>query len=371
MNFFEIEPRENAGSRTSGRYDYQKDLSIWILLEYHENCNDYLFVFDYHDDLVVFDSEVTPKAYAFFQIKSNQSNKWKLNRILHRKKRVPKVDDEHEEKKDESENSILGKLYLHKVNFKENVESLNFISNASFDCKLSNGGKGLDLNEICLEDLCKEDKDNIQEKLKKEFGISEMDLNFTSQTFFKVSELSIKDSGTHTIGKIDKFLSNKFPNHKTVSAKSVYQNLFDDIKMKSANDKVVTTLEQLIRTKGISRSYFENILSLIGANKNYDQIWIDVKSGVESAGVQFGDILKYKNLWAKIEVERMDSTNNILRELINGARDTINNEMQISAFQGLNILEVVNQVRQKMSAQICQRFSEEYISTVIFSELYG
>ena len=53
MDFLSIPPRESSGPRTSRKYDYQKDLAIGMLLEFHTKGHDYLFVFDYHDDLVI------------------------------------------------------------------------------------------------------------------------------------------------------------------------------------------------------------------------------------------------------------------------------------------------------------------------------
>ncbi len=44
-------PREEAGPKTSIKYQFQKDLSLYILLKEHSNRDDYLFLFDFHEDL--------------------------------------------------------------------------------------------------------------------------------------------------------------------------------------------------------------------------------------------------------------------------------------------------------------------------------
>ncbi|MDB5110881.1 MAG: hypothetical protein JWR67_1995, partial [Mucilaginibacter sp.] len=55
--FTGIRPREKAGSTATSRFDFQKDVSIAMLLDHEEKERDYVFVFDYHEDLVIMDTE--------------------------------------------------------------------------------------------------------------------------------------------------------------------------------------------------------------------------------------------------------------------------------------------------------------------------
>lgn len=66
-------PREKAGPTSSSRFDYQKDWSICKLIESHNNANDYVIIFDWHDDLIIMDSENNPTKVSFYQIKGKKN----------------------------------------------------------------------------------------------------------------------------------------------------------------------------------------------------------------------------------------------------------------------------------------------------------
>ncbi|MGR0480863.1 MAG: dsDNA nuclease domain-containing protein [Candidatus Electronema sp. V4] len=69
-------PRENAGSRSANRFDYQKDWAICELLKLYLAQKDFLLILDYHEDIVVLDSESVPKKAIFYQIKSKRTGNW-------------------------------------------------------------------------------------------------------------------------------------------------------------------------------------------------------------------------------------------------------------------------------------------------------
>lgn len=71
--FSSKKPRETAGARTSNAYDFQKSWALCELIQRHLDGADYLMVFDFHEDVVVFDGEVAPRRSEFFQIKSRLS----------------------------------------------------------------------------------------------------------------------------------------------------------------------------------------------------------------------------------------------------------------------------------------------------------
>ena len=52
-NILKAKPREESGSKTSKKYDYQKDLSLYLMILHHAKGNDYAFLFDCFEDLTV------------------------------------------------------------------------------------------------------------------------------------------------------------------------------------------------------------------------------------------------------------------------------------------------------------------------------
>jgi len=164
--FFKIRPRESSGPRTSSKYDYQKHWSLTELLERHLNGSDYLFVFDFHDDLLVFDSEDSPEKVAFYQVKSKDTGKlWKLGELI--KGKTSKNDNA-------PLLSIFGKLYLNKMNFPNNTLSLNFVSNAKFEIPLANKDtSSTSMARICCDELDEDVLAKISAKLVEEHALQD------------------------------------------------------------------------------------------------------------------------------------------------------------------------------------------------------
>jgi len=174
-NIINQKPREKAGSTSSSRFDYQKDWSLCQLLEYHNSESDYLFIFDYHEDLLILNSETNPDKISFYQIKGNKSTNWTTDRLI-------------KSEKDKNGNpllSILGKLYECKNKFELETKSLNFVSNTRFNIKLNNGLTGISKNEICIIEIADKDKKKIKDKLVNELSINNNPI-FEDITFLKV-----------------------------------------------------------------------------------------------------------------------------------------------------------------------------------------
>lgn len=128
--FLTVKPRENAGPRSSARSDYQKHWALCQLLKLHSSGADYLIVFDLHDDVLVFDSEVNPALISFYQVKTKSPRTWSVTDLL------------RQEKGEEGPLlSIMGKLYSNKVSFPNHTHTLTFVSNAYLSIKLSDGSK--------------------------------------------------------------------------------------------------------------------------------------------------------------------------------------------------------------------------------------
>lgn len=353
-------PIERKGADTSGKYDYQKDISICLLLEYHQAGDDYLFVFDYHDDLLVFDSEKSPKKSSFFQIKGQIKGKYTLNKIMARKKL----------KNGNQSNSIMGKMYSHIRNFKGEIKSINFITNQDFSIpygtKEEKDDNCCNYSEICLKDIHATSLIELNQKLKKEYNIPDIDTDFQTLTFLKVKDLSVKDSSGHTKGKIAEFLHSKFPGIKT-SPELMYQNIFDEVKRKTRYDKAINNLEDLVNHKGISKTYFAEILAIIGATKDYELVWSRISDGLGKEKFSAGEVLQYKRSWKKLEVERMNPTNLVLQDAIRATKKYIDNS--ISQFTHKTLREIIIAVLESLTP-FKAVISTDILTVIILAEIY-
>lgn len=326
-----------------------------MLLEYHASAADYLFVFDYHDDLVILDSEVSPAKYSFFQIKTKDKGNWTLNKILKRDKT-------------KKEQSILGKMYNHLILFPKNVHNISIISNAGYSIELKNGKNGIDEESIVLEEMSDDEKKVLEDKLIEEFSITDLDKTFETICCLKKTTLSRLESSTHTKGKISEFLNARHPGKK-INPELIYKNLFDEIKTKTAYEKQIKDFDELKKFKGIGKAAFDEILRIIGDGKDYDQIWHQIQSTLSSEGMSFGDIIGYKDEWKKLEVDRMNPDNNILKQLIMEVDKTITDLKSKNGLVGLKLMEAVQAVSSNLTMPAKSMFTNAFIETTIICAL--
>jgi len=360
VDFIAKQPRERAGSTASSRFDYQKDISICMLLEYHEKGNDYLFVFDYHDDLVVLDSEVSPTKYNFFQIKAKETGYWQLNALVKPKKG----------KADAVLPSILGKMHDHLQNFPTATESLTFLSNTKLSVKLKGLKTPKQYEQVNLGKLGNDTCRIVQTALEKELAPGKLLANFFNITFFASHALSVNDSSTHTKGKLSEFL-NKRTQGKKYNVESVYKNILDEVKRKSNDSSVISDFAQLKERKGIGRSTLEEVLLLIGARKDYEQIWQTVHSDLKAEGVGASDIFQFKDLWNKLEIDRMDPTNRTLQQAIKETRQSIDNLKSTGQFSGQKVMDLLAMVVAQISGKdYLTKLTHPYVQTIILAHLY-
>ena len=129
-------PKENAGSRSSNRFEYQINWGLNLLLKMEE-ANEYI---------------------DFYQIKTNISNMWTLGGLV----------GDTKKKTESSSNSdfglsIIAKLISHVRQF-EDSRKLYFVTNS----RLAKSIYGASDEEISFDQLKQDAQNSIKEKVKKE-----------------------------------------------------------------------------------------------------------------------------------------------------------------------------------------------------------
>lgn len=113
-----VPQRETAGEDSDDAFAFQKSWALYSLLSAHLLGKDYLYIFEYHDDILVLDSE-NPTSIEFVQVKKSDKNSWTILRLS--------------KQPESGGNSILGKLYAHVVNFPGVPTKLRFVSDMHFN----------------------------------------------------------------------------------------------------------------------------------------------------------------------------------------------------------------------------------------------
>lgn len=288
--------REVAGSRTATRYDYQKNWALVKMLEYHKEDRDYVFAFEFHDDVLILDSEHNPEVANFYQVKTKDSGKpWSINELI-----------KTEKGKDSVKLSILGKLYLHKLKFAGYIIGLHFITNARFSFLPANS------ESIKNSNLKDSEKEKIINNIKIQVpGLNQLSLDDIN---FCTTPLSLNDCEHHTKGRVHDFFLTVMGKFYTIStANSWCKTIMDEIKRKNNSPNIeFSSFGEFIKKKCITRNYIEDTLAEIRKNNEILPDWAQIIIYLKGNGITDHDLIGIGNSWNAFKVDRLDIANNRL-----------------------------------------------------------
>ncbi len=344
-------PREESGSKTSRKYQFQKDLSLYLLLREHNKREDYAFLFDFHEDLLISNSSEFLKELECYQIKSKDRNNWTIKNLTNRSNK---------------KKSIIGKLYNNKLVFGDDLKSLNFITNARFNFRVLKNGKNstllsvipaMNLNDLDLKlcDKCIIEENSVENSEFKNLGI------------FQVTSLSNEDSSTHCVGALAGLINGLNPSNE-INPQLAYEQVIREISRKTNEtfgDKDFNHISEIIEIKGISKSEFTSFLEKAGLYKSVNDEWIEVKNSLESDGIKYGDLIKYKKAWRDINARIIaDSASIPLRRLSNQIADII--DLEINYISKLGLIGIIEHVYSKLYDT---NYDEYFVKCLIIKKL--
>lgn len=350
-----ISCREKSGATSSNRFDYQKDWTISKLIELHTTKSDYLILCDYHEDVVILDSEENPSSGTFVQVKTDKTNNWTSTRLLKRKNG----------KDGELLSSILGKLTSTVQQFSDHKPDMTVVSNARFNFNLSSGTTSLALDMVMLSDLDAGELKKIDDAINAECGIDKYHLNY--ECCFEVSDLSLQDHSSHTKGKIIKFLED-IGHNKTANATALYRVLFDSVKNKTNIEASIADYQELLTKKGIGKSYIDKMIQTIASSKDVNEMWTLLQNALSLEGVSPVKLVKIKHDWEKFDIDRLDPLNEVIQDLRKQARTAVFSITEEN--EDITMTKMASEVVKKIDPKFPKQFSDNYILVVAFRELY-
>jgi len=296
--FTEKTPRENSGSRSANRFDYQKNWSLCELLSLHSKKDDYLMVFEHHEDVVVLDSQYTPSSAIFYQIKTKKPGNWTIGSLS---------------KTDKNGQSIIGKLYSNFEHFSDCVEKLVFSSNQGLSAKLANGDIGLNCQLINFNQLSNKDKEKIRDAAE---GSAKLycDIHGLSKITTHKTDLRLADHTAITKGKLVEFFEREYP-ESSVHISLVYKSIFDEIRRRTNYELPCTNSDELVEKKAISQSEFEGMVGTVLTGRTANELWADANQLLSAEGYKALEIRNLRVYWQKYIVDRMNVTDESLVKL--------------------------------------------------------
>lgn len=347
-------PRETAGARSANRFDYQKSWALCELLELHHTRQDYLLVFEHHEDIVVLDSSVNPQSAKFYQVKTKTNSNWTLNNLC--KKGSSPTDL-----------SVLGKLFANNNEFDDNVEALVFASNRGLSTKLSCGQKGIVYECVEFAQLVTEDKKKVWETVKADNN-DYCDINALTKLKILRSALQPEDHVSASKGRLADFFEIRHP-HQPIQVSLAHKTISDEIKRKSNYELIPKNPSELLRNKSISRDEFESILKIVSQAITPDELWIEAVQALTAEGFNFLEQRKIKNEWHMYSVERMNAANEYIQIFRKTIREFVVHSLKNETFTTLCELLEQSKVHTKQSS-VGQDSSEEFINAATIYELF-
>ncbi|MCW5555519.1 MAG: DUF4297 domain-containing protein [Verrucomicrobiae bacterium] len=340
--------------------DWQKSWAFCLLLKLHRTGQDYLVLFDYHDDVVVLDSGANPTAIDFYQVKTKKGAHWTVKLLLKREKAA----------NDEELNSIVGKMYANKVAFPTTARTLNFVSNAQFAIKHKDDPqKTINVDGFELAELCKDTLKEFSQAIQQEHNLAYSPL-CDIITRFSTDPLSLDGHATHTAGEFASFLNEIRPNGKFAAVPG-HRAIATAIARKTNHERSPGTKEELISLKGITRAEFEEMLATIVSHEEQGERerWDAINQALTAEGYPFGEVNRWRNAFKKYAVQRMDFSNTVLMATQRAIKSAVAAAKR--ANPSLTLRELISAALQRFDAMTKSApipFSRDYLTAIILFE---
>lgn len=300
-------PKENAGSKSSNRFGYQINWGLKKLLMLEESGEDYIMIFDYHDDIVVCNSIKDADFIDFYQIKTKMSGSWAIGTLNSR------TNESEDEVKVNNGLGILSKLISHTKVF-DNCRNLYFVTN-SF---LSSNVYGRSEECVAFNELKDKAKKSLIDRVKQELG--DIDDSAFDKIVFIQNQMNIDGYKDTLVGILNKFLKDKY--NLVTDVQAVYDTLIGELTKRNNYEIEIENRDELLKHKSISHEEFRKYLESLTIQKGFEKIKDSIRIEIANEVNFFTKDNVIRNLNV-IYQELMDYENDELQNLVSEIRNTI------------------------------------------------
>ena len=270
-----------------------------------------MMLLDYHDDVVVLDNESSPEKANFYQIKTKSSATWTIAALT----RKPKGKD------GAALPSIFDKLYSAHSLCGEGARQLCFVSNKPVKVKLMGKSKKEEVDACTFRDMDASEKEIVHKCIEGDAS-SLSDYEGLCKLEIHRTPLSLDDHESHAKGRLVAFFESIFPD-KNVPASAVYRTLLDEIRRKTNDDSVYSEFTALVKAKGIGKSDFRKIISLVGKRLGADALWDTAKAFLIKESVSPAVLTALKTAFFSYAVTHMNPIDEDIQQLTSSIRKLI------------------------------------------------
>lgn len=202
---------ESGGGHNAKGLEFQKYWAIMHLFELEQSNNsDFLLLFEAIQDIAVLNSVNSPTEIKIYQVKKKDRGEWTWNSLTSLQQ--PKKNGKSKQDISVVKSSLLGKLYAAIHAFTSLRSTGKFISNATCDIPLANGGNIATSVPSMLSELPQDYTGLLVNALESYHlnGEAPPDLSVIQ---LQHSAIPVDDPSTYLVGFVHDFLSKRSPRH--------------------------------------------------------------------------------------------------------------------------------------------------------------
>lgn len=353
----QMPPRDLSGPLASDRFTYQQTWALCHLLDLHKSGNDYVVIFDHHEDVSVLDSEDQPTILNGYQIKTKEPGRYTVPALLKREKGTGNPPTLLP--------SILGKLFDLKARFPDEVKLLAIVSNTSVSVRLKSDGKiHYDQEVTQFSDLDTATQNTIAMTLQQELGLADKPV-IDGLLEFRKANLPLKGHDTHGSGKLAEFLQCLFPT-KEFRVIPLFRALLSEVVSKNNNLDPNDTYDDFLKHKALSRRRFKELLEQAGVSNKKAEL-SEVLQRLNSEDAPFPIVRGIRREWDTVLLDRLAKRDIPHLRLWESVKHAVSNNLCEQ-----RLLDVVTKSTAEVQSQIKREwaFSENYIMTCVAIEVY-
>jgi hypothetical protein len=287
-DLLKVPERENDGSNTLDRFDFQTAWGLTKVLRLHESDARYAVAFEFHDDIAELDDADAPERATFYQVKTSKKGTWSFAKIASRDKAADKVSRKP---------SHAGKMFDNVSRFGEAVRSLVFVSNQPL-VDMPEGHRELAF-ELAAD--------------KKKLGAFVAALKSECPAFSETLHLKLfhfLDCGMHLesyektlVGDIALFVDKQVG--AGVNARSFSLTLIDECRTRSKKLAEISDFEELKKSKFVTRKDMDEWLGVLRKSLEQRPDWAAV---ARHLGLSFAEEARLEREWRTYGLERHGTT---------------------------------------------------------------
>lgn len=325
------------------------------MLDLHAGKGDYLIAFDFHDDVVMLDSANAPTVANFFQVKSKEKGNWSIADICRLTGKA-------------SKQSILGKLYDHRVRFAVGVGKLTLVSNARFNIPTTSEPSSTDRQELTLSDLSSDAIAQIRKKLLKELELTGTELESESECVLHCTALPLVGFEKYAMGHLAVALDKM--GRANVPAAPTYRTLYAEICSRNNQGFLPASFSDLNKLKGISRNELNEFLQMAHAGMEAQDYVAIVSPTLLSQGMPSHTVSQIVKESRRYWVDRLDRTNLVVSRARDVAAQLIDDFRQQNKEQLNELLHIVNATNNATLTEARQVYGSNYVMAIAAVEYY-